>query len=697
MAIKKKITIDVDARQAISEMEELGSSFEDVFGEVQPLSTKIGEMEDALYRMAEAGDTSSKEFKDLSESVGKMKKVIIDTDMAVDGMSQTLTQNVGGALQGVASGFELAQGAMGTFGAGGEAVEEALLKVQSAMAISQGLQGIRESIASFKALRAAVMSNVVVQKLLNFVMNLNPIGMIILGVAALGAAIALLYSPIKKLLQFMGLVADDTETAAEATKRLTAEIEKQEKAVERLEAKHSKMHDNRMRDLKLRGASEEEIHQAELDNLAKIEADRVASLISSKGRINKLTAAYKQAKKEEDFESARSLKEQIEQQKETIRQAKLNHGEYNRAKQESDKEYLENQAAEEADALKERQDRYKTFLDERQAAERRIEDLKNGLIEDDLDREIAIRREQYKRELEDIKAKGEQKKEIEKLLALELAKDLAEIQKTSDDKQKETDKALADFKKDADEKYLDDKEALQETIYQESLSKDEAEIEAVTSKYFNLITLAEQYGLDTVALKEKEAAELELIATASADKQKALDKDVRDSKVAIAQNGLQLVSDLAGMFANRSEKAARIAFNVQKAASIAQATISGIEATINAFKTASASPVTIGFPAFPFIQAGLAGAFAAANIAKIASSKFGGTGGVGSVSAPSGVGSTGGGGSNTAQFNVVGNTGVNQLAESLGGQENVTKTYVVASDVTTAQSLDRNKVSTATL
>ncbi len=47
-------------------------------------------------------------------------------------------------------------------------------------------------------------------------------------------------------------------------------------------------------------------------------------------------------------------------------------------------------------------------------------------------------------------------------------------------------------------------------------------------------------------------------------------------------------------------------------------------------------------------------------------------------------------------FNVVGTSGQNQIAQSLGSQAPV-KAYVVSGDVTTAQSLDRNIVKTATL
>ena len=77
-------------------------------------------------------------------------------------------------------------------------------------------------------------------------MSLNPIGLIIAGVAALSAAIYALWNPVKKLLQWLGLVAEDTETAEQANKKLTKQIEKQTKAIKDQQAASKKMHDNRM-------------------------------------------------------------------------------------------------------------------------------------------------------------------------------------------------------------------------------------------------------------------------------------------------------------------------------------------------------------------------------------------------------------------------------------------------------------------
>jgi hypothetical protein len=166
---------------------------------------------------------------------------------------------------------------------------------------------------------------------------------------------------------------------------------------------------------------------------------------------------------------------------------------------------------------------------------------------------------------------------------------------------------------------------------------------------------------------------------AAAKKKEELEQAVADAKLNITQNTLALV----GAIAKKGSA-------VGKAVAVAQATISGIEGVQNAFTTASASPVTTVFPAYPFVQAGLAGAFSAVQIAKILSVKEGGGGGGGAASG-------GGGGRNAPAFNLVQGTGSNQIAESLQSQKEPLKAYVVSSDMSSAQAVDRNIKETATI
>ena len=131
---------------------------------------------------------------------------------------------------------------------------------------------------------------------------------------------------------------------------------------------------------------------------------------------------------------------------------------------------------------------------------------------------------------------------------------------------------------------------------------------------------------------------------------------------------------------------------VGKAMAIASATISGVQGVMNAYTTAQKSPITAAFPAYPTIQASLAGLVAAKNIAAIKSINPSGGGG-GSIPTQSS-----GGGSTPPAFNVVGQSGETQLADAIGSQtQRPSRAYVVSNDVTTAQEMDRNIIEGASI
>ncbi len=164
-----------------------------------------------------------------------------------------------------------------------------------------------------------------------------------------------------------------------------------------------------------------------------------------------------------------------------------------------------------------------------------------------------------------------------------------------------------------------------------------------------------------------------------------LDKQVSSAKLGIAKQSMALIGEIAGEGSK-----------VGKAMAIGQATISGIEGVQNAYTTAQKSPITTVFPAYPIIQASLAGVFSALQIRKIASTKADGKGSTQSPQVSGGSAPTTP--SIPPAFNIVGSSGTNQLADAIGGQsQQPIRTYVVSSDVTTGQSLDRNIVEGATI
>ena len=152
-----------------------------------------------------------------------------------------------------------------------------------------------------------------------------------------------------------------------------------------------------------------------------------------------------------------------------------------------------------------------------------------------------------------------------------------------------------------------------------------------------------------------------------------LEKNKANLTMAFANSTSQLI----GMIAKEDSK-------VGKAAATAQAIISGIQGTQNAFKTAQDSPITALFPAYPFVQAGIAAAFAVKQVQQInAVDPTGGSGA--SVS-----GSRGSAQSQVPNVNVVGASPINQVAQAIGDREDQpVKAFVVAEEVTTQQALDR--------
>jgi hypothetical protein len=202
-----------------------------------------------------------------------------------------------------------------------------------------------------------------------------------------------------------------------------------------------------------------------------------------------------------------------------------------------------------------------------------------------------------------------------------------------------------------------------------------------------------QGSLDAeVGIKLAAAEKEQLILETQAVKARKLEENSQSFKVKMVQQGLQTISSITELFGKKSEKAARRAFQINKAAQMASATIDTYKSATAAY---ASQFVPIPDPSSPVrgaIAAGVAIAAGLVNVAKIASQKFeGGGSGGGGGTAPAG----GGGGAPQMQapnFNVIGSSGVNQLAQI---QQQPTRAYVVSGDVATGLSLERNRLQNA--
>jgi hypothetical protein len=637
-----KAKVSIDTTSATQSINNLGDAISDVGDELVPLTSQMGEMEDKLMLMAHAGDTSSEEFKKLSKEVAGMRKTIRETDAGIEALSMTTSQKLGGALGGVASGFELVQGAMGAMGADSAEVEEALLKVQSAMAMAQGVQGIREAVPAFKAMGSTAVTA--------FNGIKGAIGAT--GIGLLVVAIGALYANFDKLSGIVDWAKEKFEGMGDGIKSvLTIALFPFIIAIETIKAglvalgiiesdedkARKAQHQRRMAQVDARMEKEAEAAKQRKENFDNEQKnyDRAIALAEAEG---KSTLGLQKQKIEG---SIKFQEQQIKEMENSIAAIK----------------FVQEQSGWMAKGLKD-------IVDQ---AESDLNTMKNDLKDAQTDLKLL-----------DINAKKEAAARAEEARQAELERLAAEN----------------DAKR---ELYVQDAEMQREI---DALAAEEA-LAAQEAQQAESLRLAQEYQDQLLALPEEEIAieeekfsKLEELQMKWATGMKTHRKEMNDAMIDGASNMFATLSSLSELFQGKSKKAQERAFKVQKAAQIGQATIDTFKAATGAFSSMSSIPV-VG-PALGAVAAAAAVAAGLANIKKIASAKFDG-GTVPSDGGGGGVGDTGGGGTSSIMspnFNIVGNNPVNQLAQ-LGSQP--VQAYVVSGEVTTAQSLDRNRIKNATL
>ena len=603
----------------------LDATFEEVYGDLQPLTTRMGEAEDRLYELALAGKQSSQEFKDLLQSVGNYRKTQIQTDMVVDAAATTLGQKLTGSLNAAAGAFSLVQGSMTLFGAESKDVEQAILKVQSAMAISQGVETIAEGAKSVRALGAAIQATTAFQKvsaaaqwLWNAAMNANPIGALVLGVTALIAAGY-------KLVQYFRDSAEANNSAASATKRNTAALKEQSTNAAQSSNKLKTYNDQQYALAQAAGMSSEGLRKLAL----KHKEEEIA--------LNKKNAVLAQSTFLRERDTLAALKNSGASDEVIANQEKLTKQTYDSFKKQN--EILSNSYKERA----------------------------------------ALRNANAVGEVADAKAAADKAAEVKKAAKEKADEKLKEDEKTAKEKAKEKAKQdLKDFNdfqiavnNAASEQNIADATAKEEKI--NDLWEIAGVVEAVEEKNFETNKLSaerlKQIEDEKLATRMKALDDLTMIFGAESELGRAF----------LIAKQLLMAKELA------MEISKTITFSAQAAA---RSTVAIAEGTAQTAKIGFPQniPMLIGYAAqaigiFSSIRSAVKAASSSATISSSVLPTSGG--GVSQPSAP-------------PTFNVVGTSGQNQIAQTLGNQAPV-KAYVVGSDVSTQQSLDRNIVKTATI
>ena len=152
-------------------------------------------------------------------------------------------------------------------------------------------------------------------------------------------------------------------------------------------------------------------------------------------------------------------------------------------------------------------------------------------------------------------------------------------------------------------------------------------------------------------------------------------KAVEMAKIDLAIQGIGALMNLTSAFAKDNEKSQRRAFEINKKLQIAQAIMQTYQGANAIFASAAANPLSILFPAQPFIAAGIAIANGLANVVNISKQQF-------QTSSPGGGGQQtptfGGGGGGTPPTLQPANT-------STLVPQNQTQVFVTETDITNTQ------------
>ena len=698
MAEKRTIELEIQDNS-----KSLKAQYKEAVAELQKVSAQYGETSEQAVKAARA----AAELKDQIE----FSKDLVDS-FNPDAKFNALSRSVGGVLDG----FQAFEGALGLIGVESEDLQKTMVRLQSVMALSQGLQGLMEAKDSFKQLGTVAA---------------NALKGIKTGIAATG--IGLLLVAVGTLVAYWD---DIKEAVSGVSDEQTALNKKTQANLTAAEEKVSAL-DKQDNILKLQGKSEKQILELkikELDatiaiaetNLANQKATKKAQVDAAKrnkdilvGILDFITQPLSIILKSIDEVAAylgqesdlsgwfKGVKDSAAN---LIFDPEATAKEGDEAIKEAENKLLDlkNQRAGYIIAIRNieqqgTQDRVNT---ERGAAQeqiditRQMEEEKNRLMEEGRAKDLDALRIKYKYEKQEadknLKENKLSKENYDKLIKQQ-AESLELDTKAINDKYDKIEKDARDLKlqeqiKAEDAAWLELQKAKNSQREQELLDLQlayEAKIEAANNNAETEKAITEKYNKEYAAINEKYRKEEE-------EKQKEQDKkdiarknELRQKTLELTAQSFSALGELAGSFNTKNEKDARKQFQVQKAFNLAAA-ITNTAMAVTGALTAGGNPIKLA-TGMQFVEAGIAATVGAANIIKISNSKFGGGGSGGGgndTNVPTGAAPM------TANFNTIGSSGINQLAQL---QQTPTQAYVVSGEVTSAQALDRNRVQNATL
>ena len=234
----KDLTKEINA--ASTAMEAFNQDTGTLKKELRDTTNEIGNLERSLKELEKTGQKNTQVYKDLSakqdelkKKAGQLKDTVSDLNAEIKN-SGSDTKNLDKALRAintVAAGYQVAQGALVLFGGENKKFEQTLLKLNAVMAITQGLQQIqnelskKDSLYTIAATKAKAAYTLVVGESVG-ALKLFKIALASTGIGLLVIAVGYLISNFDKLKTSSGLLGVSIRFIGDVIESVTLSIER---------------------------------------------------------------------------------------------------------------------------------------------------------------------------------------------------------------------------------------------------------------------------------------------------------------------------------------------------------------------------------------------------------------------------------------------------------------------------------------
>ena len=605
--------VGVDTGTAKSDVDKVGDSVENVGKETKKTAGSFTslrkELKDLTIQLQNL-DPASKEFEKVAQRAGQIKEQMRGV---ADAINDADPEVFGGKFQrtaeGIAGAFSAVTGAQALFGQQSEEIEKQMLKVQGAIALTQGISAMKELkndalelalsirnnvVKAFTSLTTAEMVNAeatgtmtALQKAYAFAVGTSTGAMKVFRIALAATGIGLAVVAITFLIEKIASFVSNTDAATLAQDKFNASVDRYNKQQEKTRKNVEDSIQYQLDYAKAVGMSEEGQYKLQKEGYEKRERLRKEELDNNKTHLAYLKIQKQSALEDENTDLVKSINEQITKTKEAnnnligekyklIQEQSLLTANYNRTqKEEQQKANDEAKATRDAEFKRQLDEIHQNNLKKIELENQRI--IEQETLENEYYDSFKTQQQLEEQAVRDKYFKIIQTTKDNEILLLAQQKELDAIAEKYQEEQDKTEQERLDNIAQQYEDFV--------TQYTEAVnSAQQNEINAVNEKYFNLIEQAKQYGLDTTELERKRAEEI-----------KAIDTELLDAK----RNFVNETSNLLGALAGAAEQGSAI----QKAFAIAQLAVDTAKSISSVIAGATAAAAATG-PAAPFVLAG---------------------------------------------------------------------------------------------